>query len=95
MPRNDTDITYDADGNIITSVQVVRDDTRDVSLAALTDRARAAVATNNTYLAIASPTAAQNAAQVKTLTREVTGLIRLLGHVVTELADLGNDTTGT
>jgi hypothetical protein len=33
---------------------------------------------NRTFLAVASPTNAQNAAQVKALTRQVNGLIRLV-----------------
>jgi hypothetical protein len=41
------------------------------------DQASAALATNATFLGIASPTNAQTAAQVKALTRQVDGLIRL------------------
>lgn len=37
-----------------------------------------ALATNRTYAALASPTAAQTAAQVKALSRQNNGLIRLL-----------------
>lgn len=40
-------------------------------------QAAAALTANATYLALASPTTAQNAAQVKALTRQVNGLIRL------------------
>lgn len=38
---------------------------------------RLALDTNNTYLALATPTAAQTTAQVKALSRMVNGLIRL------------------
>lgn len=40
-------------------------------------QAAAALTANNTYLAIGSPSAAQNAAQIKALTRQVNKLIRL------------------
>lgn len=52
------------------------------------DRARKALEDNKTFLAIASPTAAQLSAQVKKLTRQTNALIRLL------LADL-DDVTDT
>lgn len=42
------------------------------------DRATTALADNKAFLAIASPTNAQNAAQVKALTRQVNGLIRMV-----------------
>ena len=40
--------------------------------------ARSALTANRTYVALASPTNAQNAAQVKALTRQINGVIRLL-----------------
>lgn len=43
----------------------------------LTDRARQALASNATFLNLVAPTNAQNAAQVKALTRQVNALIRL------------------
>lgn len=42
----------------------------------LRQQARAALAANRTYLALATPTAAQTTAQVKALTRQVQALIR-------------------
>lgn len=44
----------------------------------LRTQAKDALAVNRTYLAVAAPTAAQTAAQVKALTRQVQGLIRLV-----------------
>jgi hypothetical protein len=41
-------------------------------------KARQAVAANQTFLNLASPTNTQNAAQVQRLTRECSGIIRLL-----------------
>ncbi|HEY0751426.1 MAG TPA: hypothetical protein VGD26_09725 [Chitinophagaceae bacterium] len=54
----------------------------------LVSKARAALNSNNTYLAIASPTAAQNTAQIKSLTRQINALIKL------QIRDL-LDITGT
>lgn len=51
------------------------------------DKARQALAANATFLAIATPTAAQNAAQAKALTRQVNGIIRLL---LSELQDVSD-----
>lgn len=44
----------------------------------LQQQATAALAANRTYVALASPTAAQTTAQVKALSRQNNGLIRLL-----------------
>jgi hypothetical protein len=52
------------------------------------DKARAALATNATYLAVGAPSNAQNLAQIRALTRQVNGLIKL------QLDDMG-DVTGT
>lgn len=43
----------------------------------LRDRAGAALAANATYLALSSPTAAQNTTQVQRVTKECSALIRL------------------
>lgn len=46
--------------------------------ATLRQRAAVAMAGNRTYLALATPTAAQTTAQVKALTRQMNAVIRLL-----------------
>lgn len=43
----------------------------------LQDQARTALAGNKTFLGLNNPTAAENAAQIKALTRQSSGLIRL------------------
>lgn len=52
-------------------------DTEAANEQTIRDKAATALNTNTTFLGIASPTNAQNAAQVKALTRQMNGLIRL------------------
>lgn len=52
-------------------------DVENANAATLRSRATQALVDNRAFLAIASPTNAQNAAQVKALTRQVNGLLRL------------------
>lgn len=77
-----------------TGARVAQQVTVDVTEEAITYdlhvRARAALAGNATYLALATPTNAQNTAQVKALTRQHNALIRLI-----VAADLLTDNTGT
>lgn len=51
--------------------------TADGNAVTLQAKAQQALTTNSTYLALASPTAAQTTAQVKAITRQVNALIRL------------------
>jgi len=60
----------------------------DVNADTLRDRAAQAIAANQTFLGLASPTNPQTVAQVQRLTRECTALIRLM-------LGLLDDTTGT
>lgn len=52
--------------------------TRTGNRGTLEDRARAALAVNRDYLALANPTAAQQRAHLAALTRECTALIRVV-----------------
>lgn len=54
------------------------DDTVLTATLRVTQGAASALAANATYLNLASPTTAQNTAQIKALTRQVTALIRLI-----------------
>lgn len=53
----------------------------------LQQRAQTALAANATYLGLASPTAAQTTAQVKLLTRECNGIIRLLLGLLDDISN--------
>ena len=59
-------------------------DPTDVAARTIEDRLRSGLDANRTYLAIATPTAAQQRAQVARLTRQNTALIR---HLLRHLAD--------
>lgn len=61
----------------------------------IVSKVRAALTANQTYQAIATPSNAQVAAQVGRLTRECSGLMRLLGALVPEIADLLAENTDT
>jgi SRSO17 transposase len=60
--------------------QLVNDTVPDsvVNQQALAGKAQAALTTNATFLGLASPSTAQNTAQVQALTRQVNALVRLV-----------------
>ena len=62
-------------------------DPTDVAARTIEDRLRSALDANRTYLAIATPTAAQQRAQVARLTRQNTALIRHLLRDLTDTSD--------
>jgi hypothetical protein len=53
-------------------------DPTEVTRATLTEQALAAMVGNRSFVAIASPSNAQNAAQIKALSRQINGVMRLL-----------------
>lgn len=89
-PADDQTTTYDRSVTLVNSVPTVTwtarpktaqeqaNDTANANRTTIQTQAINALATNRTFLAIASPTNAQNAAQVKALTRQNNGIIRLL-----------------
>jgi hypothetical protein len=85
--RNDIDEVFDRQGNVVASTSVARDVTHELNYALLYEKARAALVSNSAFLAITTPTAAQNAAQAKALTRQVNGIIKLL---LSELGDVSD-----
>jgi hypothetical protein len=76
--RTDKDQVFDADGNLVAEKTVVRDTTVETNEESIRDAASNALATNRAYVATVSPTAAATTAQVKALSRQNNGLIRLL-----------------
>ena len=85
-----TRTTYDADGNV-ESVEVKGlpvEPPSEKNRRSIEDRLRQRIDANRDYLALASPTAAQQRAQVARLTRENNALIRLV------LGLLDTDDTG-
>lgn len=64
------------------------------AVTALLTKASNAIASNVTYLAIASPSNAQVAAQVRALTRQVNALMRLVAGMYGQHSQLA-DTTDT
>ena len=79
--------TFDGQGNVV-GTEEIPDDPADVAARTIEDRLRQALTANAAYLALATPTAAQQRAQLERLTRECTALIRR------ELSEL-DDTAGT
>lgn len=75
--RTDRDQVWNANGDLLSDVEVERDDGGIAVRSTLEQRVRDALVANVTYLAVAAPTAAQNTAQIKSLTRQVNALIRL------------------
>jgi hypothetical protein len=76
--RADHNQTWNADGLLLSDVEVQVDVTTEVNEQAIRDAARLALTANRSFLALSSPTNAQNAAQIKALTRQNQGVIRLL-----------------
>lgn len=75
MPNIPVEIYKDGKLVATETVQVTQDQLNGDTLR---DKARQALTANATYLAITSPTTAQNTAQIQRLTRECGALIRLV-----------------
>ena len=69
------------------TIEVDRTPAEVANEATIEDRLRQALDANRTYLAIATPTAAQQRAQVARLTRQNTALIRRLLRDLTDTSD--------
>lgn len=65
---------YTADGQMVSTY----DTDPDGNESTIREQAQQSLAANRTYLALTSPTAGQNAQQIKALTRQMNGVLRLL-----------------
>lgn len=90
---------WDPQGNVTTSRALTAQETSDLAAmdttmtaqnnaATLQSRMSAAIAANNTYLGLATPTAVQQTAQIARLTKECNALIKMALNQL-------SDTTGT
>lgn len=75
--RNDVDEVY-RNGVLVSSTSVVRDMTDDASRTTIRQQASDALVANRAYLALVAPLATDNLAQIKALTRQNSGLIRMM-----------------
>ena len=78
ITRTDVDEVFGPDGRVLSSKPVVRDVTTDTNRQTIEQQAAQALDTNRAFLALASPNNAQTLAQVRALTRQNQGVIRLL-----------------
>jgi hypothetical protein len=78
ITQTDRNVTRRVDGTVLVDEEVIVDVTEQVVQLDLHSKARAALQANRDYLALASPTNAQNLAQIRRITRECSALIRLL-----------------
>jgi len=78
--------TFGPDGNVV-ATEDFPDDPAEKARVTVEDRLRQALDANRTYLALDTPTAAQQRAQVARLTRQNTALIRHLLRDLTDTSD--------
>lgn len=78
--------TFDRNGNVI-ATEDFPDDQRQVASTTIESRLRGTLATNAAYLAIPSPNAAQQRAQIDKLTRQSNALIRLALGALDDASD--------
>ena len=93
--RSDRNQQFDQHGNLLSEQLVQTDVTAESVLFDLATKARAAIAANQTFLGLGSPTNLQTLAQVQSLTKQVNALIRLQARQITGLGDLALDNAGT
>lgn len=89
ITRTDRNQTFDSQGNLIAEQVVEVDVTEEVITWDLHTKARQALVSNREFLQDATPTNAEVLAQVRSLTRQMNGLIRLLigSDLLTESED--------
>ena len=76
--RTDRNQTWDSTGNLVVDETVEVDVTEEVTEWSLHDAARQALVANRTFLGLSNPSNGQTLAQVRSLTRQNQGLVRLV-----------------
>jgi hypothetical protein len=79
--------SYNTATDVVTPRADTLPETHAINAGALIAKSAAAIASNNAFIALASPTTAQAVAQVKVLCKELNALLRIAGSLLDDISD--------